>query len=501
MANSRIQNRGQRAKAYVRATQTWPQRKVVLDMTKPIPNLYDTICSAFDDKALPSLRKFVEIRNLSPAFDPKGEAVSQTHAALEHISTWVQGHTPKGTKINKLTRSENAPMLIIDIPGTTDGAIMCFGHLDKYPEAEGWDDGLSAYSSTQRNDRLFGRGIADGGFAAYAYITAIIALAERGVPFPRIVIALETSYQSHGIHLARYFEDLRTLCNSPDLIISLDAICADYDRLWYSTGYRGIIEGNLTVEILDKPSHSGASGLVPSALGIAFELVGRVCDLSSGMITMDSFKAKKPPKYVTSGGAETDAIAGRYFLEVHGLKGPIPGITDNPEAAAMLPVWNSTLSIANIQGFSSSDWTGGILPPKITLKIGVRTPPGFDCFSAVDALEKALIETPPYNATVDFSPTNVLPGWYPNNIPKWLEDSVTSASSDFLGKKAVGWCIGGAYPEIEIIAQEFGDVPIFMTGIMGPDANFHIANESLFLPAARKMTATIAQILADFPAN
>lgn len=40
---------------------------------------------------------------------------------------------------------------------------------------------------------------------------------------------------------------------------------------------------------------------------------------------------------------------------------------------------------------------------------------------------------------------------------------------------------------------------MLVSGIMGPNANFHIANEALDLPAARKMTASIAQILADLP--
>jgi acetylornithine deacetylase/succinyl-diaminopimelate desuccinylase-like protein len=470
-----------------------------MDMTDPVPDLYASVCRIFDEQALPSLSEFVKIENLSPAFDTEGKSVAEVHNALQHFSDWAKDNAPEGTQISKLVRVQNAPMLIVDIPGTADGTILCFGHLDKYPAGEDWNDGLSAYMPVLRDQKLYGRGTVDGGFAPYCYVSAAMSLAELGVPRPRCLIAVEMSYESHGIHLARYLPDLRSLCDKPDLIISLDAICADYERLWYSTGYRGVIEGHLTVEMLDKPAHSGAVGMAPSALGIAFDLLGRVADLPSGLITLDGLKPRKRLDHITTEGSETDAIAGRCFLATAGVTRHVPGLTDQPERAAMLPVWNASLTVAGIEGLSAPGLTGGVLPPSVTLKIGVRTPPGVDCAEAATELEQALVESPPYNATVDFSPTNMLPGWYPDPLPEWLTASARAASTEFFGNPAVGWFIGGAYPEIEIIAQEFAETPMLVSGIMGPNANFHIANEALDLPAARKMTASIAQILADLP--
>jgi acetylornithine deacetylase/succinyl-diaminopimelate desuccinylase-like protein len=465
-------------------------------MTKPIPALRGSAYRYFDEEALPSLSDYVRIENISPAFDPRGETVSETHAAVRHLRQWARIHTPPGTKISKLSRVENAPMLVIDIPGTAEGDVLFFGHLDKFPAAPGWDEGLGSYRPVIRDQKLFGRATSDGGFAPYSYLSAIGALAELGLPYPRCLIAVETSSKSHGIHLARYFVDLRARCEKPDLIISLDAGCGDYERLWYTTGYRGLIEGHLSVKMLEKMAHSSNSGLAPSALGIAFELLGRVCDLSSGHMKLDGF-AGRQPAYMTTGGAETDAVAGRFFLDRAEIRRHVPGISDDPETAAMLPVWNASLNVAGIQGLSSSDLTGGVLPAEVILKIAVRTPPDCDCPSAISELEEALVEQPPYNAAVDFSPSNMLPGWHPGELPAWLKRSVNTASVEFFGKEATGWAIGGAYPEIEIIAQEFEDAPILMTGVMGPDANFHVADESLDLPAARSMTASIARILAD----
>jgi len=469
-------------------------------MTKPIPALPELARRFFDDKALPSIFEYVKIENLSPAYDPKGEAVSETHTALRHFEEWARGHAPDGTTISTISRIENAPMLVIDIPGTAEGEVLLFGHLDKFPDVPGWSRSNSAYDPVIHDKKLYGRATCDGAFAPYAYLSAIGSLAELGETYPRCVIAVEMSSKSHGIHLARYFGDLRALCKDPDLIISLDAGCCDYERLWYTTGYRGLIEGHLSVELLEDTAHSSMSGLVPSVLGIAFELLSRVCDLSSGLVTLDGFVPNQP-QYMTTGGAETDAIAGEFFLGRAAWKRHVPGIHDDDEAAAMLSVWNSSLNVAGIRGLSSSDLTGGILPGRVTLKIAVRTPPDCDCFAATSELEEALVKDPPFNAAVDFSPSSVLPSWHRGELPCWLEKSANEASIEFFGEPAVGWAIFGAYPEIEIIAQEFEDVPILMTGVMGPHANFHVANESLDLPAARKMTAAIARILTELPAN
>lgn len=469
-------------------------------MTKPIPALQELARRYFDDKALPSIFEYVKIENISPAYDPKGEAVSETHAALRHFEEWARIHTPAGTTISTISRIENAPMLIIDIPGTAEGEVLLLGHLDKFPDVPGWRNDFSSYDPIVHDQKLYGRATCDGAFAPYAYLSAIGSLAELGQTYPHCVIAIEMSSKSHGIHLARYFGDLRALCKNPDLIVSLDAGCGDYERLWYTTGYRGLIEGHLSVELLEDTAHSSMSGLVPSVLGIAFELLGRVCDLSSGLVTLDGFVPNQP-KYMTTGGAETDAIAGEFYLGRADWKRHVPGIVDNNEAAAMLPVWNSSLNVSGIRGLSSPDLTGGVLSARVTLKIAVRTPPDCDCIAVTAELEEALVKDPPFNAAVDFSPSNMLPGWQRSELPCWLAKSTNEASQEFFGKPAVGWAICGAYPEIEIIEQEFEDVPILMTGVMGPNANFHVANESLDLPAARKMTAAIARILTDFPVS
>ncbi len=46
--------------------------------------------------------------------------------------------------------------------------MLLYGHLDKQPEMNGWRDGLGPWTPVLEGDRLYGRGGADDGYAAFA---------------------------------------------------------------------------------------------------------------------------------------------------------------------------------------------------------------------------------------------------------------------------------------------------------------------------------------------
>ena len=58
--------------------------------------------------------------------------------------------------------------------------MLLYGHLDKQPEMEGWRDGLGPWTPVLEGDRLYGRGSADDGYAAFASLTAIEAIHAAG---------------------------------------------------------------------------------------------------------------------------------------------------------------------------------------------------------------------------------------------------------------------------------------------------------------------------------
>jgi len=55
---------------------------------------------------------------------------------------------------------------------------MLYGHLDKQPHMEGWDEGKGPTEPVIEGGRLYGRGSSDDGYVPFAVLTAIKAAQE-----------------------------------------------------------------------------------------------------------------------------------------------------------------------------------------------------------------------------------------------------------------------------------------------------------------------------------
>jgi acetylornithine deacetylase/succinyl-diaminopimelate desuccinylase-like protein len=74
--------------------------------------------------------------------------------------------------------------------------VMLYGHLDKQPHGEGWDEGLSATDPVRKGDLMYGRGSSDDGYSSFAAMLAIKNIQEQNLPHPRFCLVLETEEES-----------------------------------------------------------------------------------------------------------------------------------------------------------------------------------------------------------------------------------------------------------------------------------------------------------------
>src|SRR6185436_12081286 len=100
--------------------------------------------------------------------------------------------------------------------------VLLYGHLDKQPPLEGWNEGLGPWKPVIKQGRLYGRGCADDGYAAFAAITSIKALQEQGLPHARCIILIEASEESGSGDLAHYIDVLKDRLREPSLVVALD---------------------------------------------------------------------------------------------------------------------------------------------------------------------------------------------------------------------------------------------------------------------------------------
>jgi acetylornithine deacetylase/succinyl-diaminopimelate desuccinylase-like protein len=95
--------------------------------------------------------------------------------AAKHIFSWAEKQEIKGFKGEILKDADKTPLIYIEIDGTTPDTetILMYGHYDKQPPFEGWEEGLAPTKPVVKNGKLYGRGGADDGYAIYGSIAAV----------------------------------------------------------------------------------------------------------------------------------------------------------------------------------------------------------------------------------------------------------------------------------------------------------------------------------------
>ena len=79
----------------------------------------------------------------------------------------------------------------------------------------------------------------------------------------------------------------------------------------------------------------------------------------------------------------------------------------------------------------------------------------------------------------------------------WLADSLSIASKTYYGAEAVYLGGGGTIPFMAMLGQKYPAAQFLITGVLGSRSNAHGPNEFLCLPAVKKLSCAIAQVLAD----
>ena len=419
---------------------------------------------------------------------------------LELATDWTKLHMPENAKLFVKQAHGRTPLILVDIPGDRDGNILMYGHLDKQPEMEGWDQGLGPWMPVMKDEKLYGRGGADDGYALFASLCAVKALKERGVSLPRILILIEFCEESGSPDLPHYMDLCADIIGSPDLVVCLDSGAGDYKRFWTTTSLRGLIGGTLRVDVLTEGVHSGgASGHVPSSFRIARQLLSRLEDENSGEVLLDELKTDIPDYRIQETEKFVSILGNEVVEEFPWYETMKPSIDDHVEGV-LRRSWKPALSVVGADGLPPSDNAGNVLRPYTQLQLSMRIPPIVDHIKAQAAIEKTLTDNPPYGARVTVHFEEPASGWNAPETANWLAEAMNQASKEFFAESACSLSEGGTIPFMAMLGEQFPAAQFVITGVLGPGSNAHGPNEFLHVPYAKKLTACVASILNDFPA-
>jgi acetylornithine deacetylase/succinyl-diaminopimelate desuccinylase-like protein len=452
------------------------------------------------DDILPALQAYIEIPALSQAFDPDWDEHGHIDRALALIARWCQERPVPGMVLEVHRLPGRSPLLLVEVPATagctTDETVVLYGHLDKQPEMTGWREDLGPWKPVIEGDKLYGRGGADDGYAAFASLTALEAVHAAGGEHARCIVLIEASEESGSIDLPAYVDALADRLGTPGLVLCLDSGCADYERIWVTASLRGLVHLDLTVEILTEGVHSGdASGAVPSSFRIARQLLSRVEDEATGRILLPELHVEIPADRVREAAEEAAVLRPGMTVPFPFVAGARPAV-DDPVEQLLARTWWPTLSVTGADGMPPTAIAGNVLRPFTRLKLSFRLPPTCDAAAATEAVIRALTTDAPYGARVTAEHVGHANGWHAPSFAPWLWDSLQRASAATFGQPAVAWGEGGSIPFMGMLGAKYPQAQFVVTGVLGPHSNAHGPNEFVHIPTGKRVTETVARVLA-----
>jgi acetylornithine deacetylase/succinyl-diaminopimelate desuccinylase-like protein len=459
----------------------------------------------WEEEILEVLSSYVAIKCLSPDFDQDWARNDEIGRAARLLSDWARSRPIPGCTVEIVERDGLTPVIIVEVPATqgakTELVTLLYGHFDKQPPLGSWREGLDPFLAVREGDRLYGRGTADDGYAIFAAIGAIEALAKTGAPHGRCLILIESSEESGSIHLGPYLDEIgaRTGPSGPGLVVCLDSGCATYDRLWNTTSLRGLLAATVRVDVLTEGVHSGlAGGVVPSSFRILRQLLSRIEDATTGDVLLPELNAETPSRYLEAAEAlagELDEAALGAFPVVASLEMSGADTADRLIRRAWMP----SVALIGMDGMPSVADGGNVLRPFTAAKLAVRLPPNVDPGKAAEALVASLSADPPEGAKVTVEVTSASPGFDSPPHTAWLARAVEEASEAFFGQPAGAMSEGGTIPFLAELLGRFPEAQFLVTGVLGPASNAHGPNEMLDITTARRVTAAVAYVLAATP--
>ncbi|MFT5014909.1 MAG: acetylornithine deacetylase/succinyl-diaminopimelate desuccinylase-like protein [Planctomycetaceae bacterium] len=472
--------------------------------------LRDQVEAFWEDNIIDSLSEYIEIPNKSPSFDPDWKANGHMDRAMQHVMGWVHDQNIEHLEMELHELPGKTPTLLLEYPASKgisvegsvntpiNDTVLIYGHLDKQPEFTGWHEGLAPWTAVRREDKLYGRGGGDDGYAIYSAVAIVKMLKDQSLPHPRIVILIEASEESGSPDLPHYMDALNTKIGTPSLVIALDSTCGNYDQLWVTTSLRGMLIGELKVQVLEQGAHSGAAGgIVGSSFRLLRQLLSRIEDEHSGAI-LPSFLNEQIPDIRRREAEAAGEVLSADFNAMYTYAGSSGPICDDPTELVLNNTWQATLEVTGIDGLPDLANAGNVLRPYTTAKFALRLPPTTDAKLAEKQLSELLTENAPNGVEVSFDSGEPAPGWHAPITDPALEAALQKASNTYFGAPAINMGCGGSIPFMEFLAKKLPKSQFVVTGVLGPHSNAHGPNEFLHIPTAKKITCGMASVIVEW---
>ena len=425
---------------------------------------------------LPTLRQDLEALSRIPSVSLDAFDQAHVQASAQAVAELLRA---EGLDV-EIVREGGRPAVIGHVDGP-EGAptVMLYAHHDVQPPGDESDWDSPPFEPTERDGRVYARGIADDKAGVMAHIAAL-RVHSGALPVGVTVFVEgeeEIGSDSLGAILERHGEKLRA-----DVIVLADSTNWAVGEPALTTTLRGLVRVVLTVRTLDHGIHSGMfGGAVPDAITALIRTIATLHD-AEGNVAVAGLK--------TSVASDLDYPESRLRAE----SGLLDGVETIGSGSILSRLWTrpslTTIGIDAPTVATSSN----TLVPQAAAKISMRIAPDEDPKDAYHLLAQHLRANAPWGVKVDIHLDDEGAGFSADaNGPVY--DQARAAFTDAWGVAPVDIGVGGSIPFVAAFAERFPGAGILVTGVEDPDARAHGANESLHLGEFERVCVAEAVLL------
>jgi acetylornithine deacetylase/succinyl-diaminopimelate desuccinylase-like protein len=428
----------------------------------------------FQTEALEQLKELLRIPSISALPEHKGDiqkAADFVEAALKRAGM---------TETRQITRGGGNPLVF----GAWTGApgkptMLLYGHYDVQPP-DPLDEWKSApFEPEQRGDDLFGRGTSDDKGQVWILVKAVERLMQLNGTLPvNIKFLLEGEEESGGESIEAYVaEKPAELACDAAVICDTEMFAAGLPTL--TTGLRGLVYGEITVEGARQDLHSGSyGGSAPNPLMAIAEILTALKHKDGRVLIPRFYERVKAP-------AEAELAAWRSlpFNEKEYLEKEVGSLalTGEPGYSVLERVWGRpTFEVHGIRGGFIGEGSKTVIPARAMVKISCRLVPDQQPDEIVALIKEAVALACPKGVKAEYKLLSAAPASMVDVSSPFIQKAC-EALDEVFQKKTVFMRCGGSIPIAGSFREHLG-VPSVLMGFGLPDDNLHSPNEKFHLP-------------------
>ena len=419
---------------------------------------------------LDELSEFIRIPSVS---------ADSGHAAdVRKAGDWVCDFVRRAGGEAELRDWDGQPLALGDFRATgSDGdapTVICYGHFDVQPPAplELWES--DPFEAALRDDRLYGRGVADDKGQLFMLLKAAEELSARGELPVNLRICCDGEEESGGDSIVEF---LAADERGGDACVIFDAAMLKEGVPLFNLSTRGLVYLHLRVTTGRRDLHSGVFG------GAALNAMHALVQI------LDAVRAKdgRLPEPLRAGIAPpTD--------EELGGQGARPADETAAEEFYLRTFAEPALDVNGIEG-GSPHLQKTVLPAEAHANVSLRLAPGQDHEQIAGELERLLRDAAPEGAELEIerfasSPPGLVD---PDSRPVQLG---LDAFERAIGRRPLLVRTGGTLPIVPALAGK--GIPTILTGFALPDSNIHSPNENLLADYVPLGVSAAAEVFREF---